>query len=82
MVIGRAVQGIQGAADLRRGVAACLQERFEQAFLNVAIASAVALVAQFVVAQFVAEQGNHSVLRNSLGFSDVAHGFFPRCKAV
>ena len=67
MVVGLAVQGVQGPADLRRGVTDFFQEWRAQAVINIDIASAVGSVAQIVVAQFIAEQGDNPDLRHAFG---------------
>ncbi len=73
VVVRLGAQLVDGAADLRRGVAALGQVGREQPFLDVAVAVAVGPVAEVAIAQLVAEQGDDAVLRGAFGFADVAH---------
>src|SRR5580704_447946 len=73
MVVRLGAQFVDGAADLRLAVPAPGQIGGEQPFLDVAVAVAVAPVAEAVVAEFIAEQRNDAVLRRPFGLADAAH---------
>jgi ABC-type uncharacterized transport system permease subunit len=74
VVVRLGAQGVDGPADLRRGVAAPAQVGGEQPFLNVAVAVAVGPVAQVAVAQLIAEERDDTLLCGSLGLAYNAHG--------
>jgi hypothetical protein len=58
VVVRFGAQFVDGAADLRRGVAISGQIRPQQLFLDVAVVVAVGPISEVAIAQFVAEQGN------------------------
>ena len=73
VVVRLGAQLVEGAADLRRGVAAPGQVGREQPFLDVAVAVAVGPIAEVAVAQLIAEQSDDTVLRGPVRLADVTH---------
>src|SRR5262249_55700033 len=71
VVICLGAELVDGAAYLRRGVAAAGEVSGEQPFHDVAVAVAVADVA---VAEFIAKKGNDTILRGTFGVAD-GHGW-------
>jgi hypothetical protein len=65
---------VEGDTDLGRRVAAFRQPCREQALLDVAVAVAIAPVAEVAVAQLVAEQGDDTVLRGAFTISSYLEG--------
>ena len=72
-VLGLGLEQVDRAADLLRRILALRQVLREQPLLDVAVAGAVAPVAEVAVAEFVAEQGDHPVLRHAFWFADAVH---------
>ena len=73
VVVRFGAQLVDGHADLRGVVAASRQVSGKDFSLNVAVAFAVAPIAEVAIAQFIAEQGDDAVLRGAFGLADVAH---------
>ena len=64
---------VQGDADLLWRVAASFQPVGKQRLLDVAVAAAVAPVAQVAIVELVAEEGDDTVLRRAFVLSDDVH---------
>jgi len=73
VVVRLAAQLVDGDVDLLGAVAAPGQVLAKLRLFDVGVAVAVAPVAEVVVVQLVAEQGDDAVLRDALGLAYVAH---------
>lgn len=69
-VVGFGAEFVEGLADLGRGVVLLGKVAGEQGFFNVAVVGAILSVAEVLVAEFVAEELDDTVLGDSFGLSN------------
>ena len=67
------LEQVDGSPDLLQRVARRQQVGAQQLLLDVAVVRTVGAVPEVAVAEFVAEQGDDTVLGLAFGFADVAH---------
>ena len=73
VVVGLGAQLVESRADLRRGISAPRQPRRQNPRLDVAVAVAVAPVAQVAIAQLIHKELDHALLRGALRLADLVH---------
>ena len=73
VVVGFSAEAVEGGADLGGGVAAAAQVVGEVLFFDVAVANTVGPIAEVAVAEFIAEEGDDTVLGHPFGFANVVH---------
>src|SRR5207247_1839317 len=72
VVVRLCMQCGDGSVDLVGSVAASNKERSQHVFFDIAVAIAVAPVAEISVAKLIAEEPNDAILGGAFGFADVA----------
>src|SRR5690606_33443379 len=77
-----AAQDVQRAVDLRGAIAAPLQPGPQVLFLHAVVIGPLGPVAQVLVAQIVAEQRDHALLRRTFRFADPVHAPSPSNSAI